>query len=58
MPPCRRLVNDLVFEDPREVVRDEDGVQSCTEGRVYVGAWAVADHPCIAPVASVVGCEG
>ena len=55
---CRRLVNDLVFENPGKVMRDEDGVQSCTEGRVYVRARAVADHPCIATVTSVVNREG
>ena len=52
------LVDDLVFEDPGEVVRDEDGVKSRAESGVDVRAGAVADHPCIAGLASVVGREG
>ncbi len=50
-------VDDLVLEYPGEVVRDEDGVETCAEGRVYVGAWAVANHPGVAAFAAVVGSE-
>lgn len=53
-----RLVDDLVFENPGEVVGDEDGVKACGEGRVDVGAGAVADHPGVAGFAAVVGGEG
>ena len=49
------LVDDLMLEDPGEVVRDEDGVKACGEGGVDVGAGAVADHPGIAGFAAVVG---
>jgi hypothetical protein len=49
------LVDDLVFEDPGEVVGDEDGVKAGREGGVDVGAGAVADHPGIAGFAAVVG---
>jgi len=48
------LVDDLVFEDPGEVVGDEDGVQACREGRVDVGARAVPDHPGVGGFAAVV----
>jgi hypothetical protein len=52
-----RLVDNLVLEDPGEVVGDEDGVETRAEGRVNVGAWAVADHPGVAGFAGVVGRE-
>ena len=52
------LVDDLVLEDPGEVVGDEDGVEAGAEGWVDVGARAVADHPCVAGLAAVVGGEG
>ena len=52
------LVDDLVLEDPGEVVGDEDGVKACRESGVDVGAWAVADHPGIGGIAAVVGGEG
>ena len=39
------LIEDLVLEDPGEVVGDEDGVEAGGEGGVDVGAWTVADHP-------------
>jgi len=51
------LVDDLVLEDPGEVVGDEDGVKACSEGGVDVRAGAVADHPGIAGFATVVGGE-
>ena len=51
------LVDDLVLEHPGEVVRDEDGVETCREGRVDVGAGAVADHPGVAGIAAVVDGE-
>jgi hypothetical protein len=49
------LVDDLVLEDPGEVVGDEDGVETRAESRVNVGAGAVADHPGVAGFATVVG---
>ena len=52
------LVDDLVLEDPGEVVGDEDGVEAGAEGGVDVGAGAVADHPGVAGFAAVVGGEG
>jgi hypothetical protein len=52
------LVDDLVFEDPGEVVGDEDGVKACRERGVDVGAWTIADHPGVAGIAAVVGGEG
>ncbi len=54
----RRLVDDLVLEDPGEVVGDENGVKAGREGGVDVGARAVADHPGAAGVAGVVRGEG
>jgi len=44
-----------VLEDPGEVMRNEDGVQSCAEGRVDIGARAVADHPGCGGVAAMMG---
>jgi hypothetical protein len=52
------LVDNLVLEDPGEVVGDEDGVEAGAEGRVDVRAGAVADHPGGAGLAAVVGGEG
>ena len=52
-----RLVDNLVLEDPGEVVGDEDGVEAGAEGWVDVGAGAVADHPGVAGFATVVGYE-
>ena len=53
-----RLVDDLVLEDPGEVVGDEDGVEAGREGWVDVGAGAVADHPGVAGFAAVPGGDG
>ncbi len=50
----RRLVDDLVLENPGEVVGDEDGVESGGEGWIDVGARAVADHPGVGGLADVV----
>ena len=47
-----------MLQDPSEVVRDEDGIETCAESRVDVGAGAVADHPSVAGLATVVGGEG
>jgi hypothetical protein len=58
MLAVRGLVDDLVLEDPGEVVWDEDGVEACRECGVDVGAGAVADHPGVAGLAAVVGDEG
>jgi len=52
------LVDDLVLEDPSEVMRDEDGVEAGCEGWVDVGARTVADHPGGAGFTAVVGDEG
>ena len=52
-----RLVDDLVLEDPGEVVGDEDGMEAGGESGVDVGARAVADHPGGAGFAAVVGGE-
>ena len=52
------LVDDLVLEDPGEVVGDEDSVEAGTEGWVDVGSGTVADHPCRAGDAAVVGADG
>jgi hypothetical protein len=54
----RGLVDDLVLEDPGEVVGDEDRVEASRESRVNVRARAVADHPGVAGLATVVGDEG
>ncbi len=51
------LVDYLVLENPGEVVGDEDGVDASAESRVDVGAGTVADHPCVAAVAGMVGDE-
>ena len=51
------LVDNLVFEDPGEVVGDKDRVKTCREGRVDVGAGTVPDHPGVAGFAAVVGDE-
>ena len=50
-----RLVDDLVLENPGEVVRDENGVEACSKGWVDVGPGTVADHPGVAGFAAVVG---
>ena len=50
-------MDDLVFEDPGEVVGDEDGVETGAEGGIDVGAGAIADHPRGAGLAAVVGGE-
>ena len=47
-------VDGLVFEDPGEVVGDEDGVEAGGEGGVDVRLGAVADHPGGGGVAGVV----
>jgi len=52
------LVDDLVLEDPGEVVGDEDGVEAGAEGWVDVRARTVANHPGGAGLAAVVGGEG
>ena len=39
------LVDDLVLQDPSEVVGDEDGVQAGGECGIDVGTGTVADHP-------------
>ena len=48
-----RMVDGLVLEYPGEVVGDEDGMKSSGERGVYVGLWAVTDHPGGAGVAAV-----
>jgi hypothetical protein len=53
----RGLVDDLVLEDPGEVVGDEDGVEAGAEGGVDVGPRTVADHPGVSDFAGVVGRE-
>ena len=35
----------FVFQYPRVAVGDEDRVETCGQGRIDVGLWAVADHP-------------
>ena len=49
------LIDDFVFEDPGEVVGNEDGVEPCAECGVDVGAGAVSNHPGIAGFTSMVG---
>ena len=51
------LVDDLVFEDPGEVVGDEDGMEASRQSGVDVRAGAVADHPGGGRFAGVVGAE-
>ena len=53
-----RLIDDLVLENPGEVVGDEDGVKACSEGRIDVGTGAVADHPSVPGFAAVVSGQG
>ena len=47
-----------MFEDPGEVVRDEDGMQAGGECRIDIGARAVADHPGGMGIAGMIGGEG
>jgi hypothetical protein len=54
---CGWLVDDLVFEDPGEIVGDKDRVESCAKSGVDVGARAVADHPGVTGLAAVLGRE-
>ena len=54
----RRRFHDLMFQHPGEVVWDEDGVETCPQRRVDIGTWTVADHPCAAGIAAVMGGEG
>ena len=58
MLSSRRLVDDLVLEDPGKVVRDEDGIKAGAECGVYVGAWTVADHPRVTALATMIGGKG
>ena len=58
MLPGWGLVHDLVLEDPGEVVGDEDRVDASRESWVNVRARAVADHPGVAGLATVVGDQG
>ena len=58
MLACGGLVDDLVLEDPGEVVGNEDGVEAGCECGIDVGARAVADHPGVAGLAAVVGGKG
>lgn len=53
-----RLVDDIVLEDPGEVVGDKDGVEAGGEGWVDVGAGTVADHPRVTSFAAVMSCQG
>ena len=53
-----RLDDDLVFEHPGEIVRDEDSVESGRERRVYVGLRTVAYHPGFSGVAGVMTGDG
>jgi hypothetical protein len=53
-----RLIDRFVFENPGEVVGDEDGVEARAESGVDVGARAVADHPGGAGLAAMMGAEG
>lgn len=48
-----RMIDIFSFERPGEVVRNEDGVESCGEGGVDVRFGAVANHPCSACLAAV-----
>jgi hypothetical protein len=48
-----RLVDDLVLENPGEIVRDEDSVEASAQGRIDVGSRAVADHPGRAGIARI-----
>jgi hypothetical protein len=57
LPSGGRMVDILALECPGEVVGDEDGVESCGEGRVDVGFGTVADHPRGAALAAMVSGE-
>lgn len=52
---CGGLVDVFALQRPGEVVRDEDGVEAGGEGWINVGFGAVADHPCGAGFAGVMG---
>lgn len=53
----RRCFHHFVFQHPGEVMWDEDGVQTCSQRWVDVGAGAVADHPRAGGLAAMVGRE-
>ena len=53
MLPGRSLVNDLMLQDPGEVMRDKDSVETGSERRIDVGAGAITDHPGTGGVAAV-----
>ena len=40
-----RCIDDLVLKDPGKVVRNEDGVEACSERRIDIGLGGVAYHP-------------
>src|SRR5690349_11587369 len=40
----------LVLEGPGALVRYKDRIQASFQGRIDVGLWAVADHPCLAGI--------
>ena len=54
----RRLVDDLVLEDPSEVVGNKNSVKTGGECGVHVRTGAVADHPGSAGFAAVATGEG
>ena len=51
------LVDNLVLENPGEVVGDEDGIETGAEGGVDVGPGTVADHPGVASLAGMMSGE-
>lgn len=55
--PHGRLVDDFMFKNPSEVMRDKDGVEPRRQRRVDVGARAIADHPRRTGLAAMVGAE-
>ena len=48
-----RMIDVFAFERPGEVVGNEDGVESGSEGGIDVGLGTIADHPCDAGFATV-----
>jgi hypothetical protein len=54
----RGLIDDLVLENPGEIMRDEDRMKAGRECGINVGAGAVADHPGIGHLAFVVHGKG
>jgi hypothetical protein len=52
-----RSIDNFMFQNPGEVMGDEDGVKAGGQGGIDVGLWGVSDHPGEGGIDGVVGDE-